>query len=119
MLAFKPSGIISHVGRLAWFPPDTLFPPSLLGCCHVAEPPLQPCPFSAPFNLLPCNLPAFPIPYLSLRFFDADCSGYLSFDEFLVGLRGKLNPRRQEMVDLAFKVSPSPQPPPSLGAAQR
>lgn len=60
-----------------------------------------------------------PLQSASLRFFDADCSGYLSFDEFLVGLRGKLNPRRQEMVDLAFKVNPSAQPPPSLGVAQR
>ena len=38
------------------------------------------------------------------RFFDSDCSGYLSFDELLVGLRGELNPRRRQMVALAFKV---------------
>ncbi|KAG1679787.1 hypothetical protein FOA52_012698 [Chlamydomonas sp. UWO 241] len=37
------------------------------------------------------------------RYFDFDCSGYLSFDELLVGIRGKLNDRRKGMVDLAFK----------------
>lgn len=31
-------------------------------------------------------------------------SGYLSFDELLVGLRGELNPRRLDMVERAFKV---------------
>eukprot|EP00798_Chlamydomonas_sp_ICE-L_P014627 gene14627-20661_t len=38
------------------------------------------------------------------RAFDADCSGYLSFDELLTGLRGELSDRRKEMVSLAFKV---------------
>lgn len=38
------------------------------------------------------------------RYLDSDCSGYLSFDELLVGLRGTLNERRQEIVNKAFKV---------------
>ncbi len=31
-------------------------------------------------------------------------SGYLSFDELLVGLKGQLNERRLDMVKRAFKV---------------
>eukprot|EP00798_Chlamydomonas_sp_ICE-L_P004895 gene4895-34661_t len=38
------------------------------------------------------------------RSFDFDCNGYLTFNELLVGLRGELNPRRLEMVKLAFNV---------------
>lgn len=38
------------------------------------------------------------------RAFDSDCSGYLSYDEFLVGLRGQLSARRLDMVQRAFKV---------------
>lgn len=42
--------------------------------------------------------------HLLFRHFDADCSGYLSLNELLFGLRGKLNERRLAMVKLAFKV---------------
>ncbi|EQC28530.1 hypothetical protein SDRG_13856 [Saprolegnia diclina VS20] len=38
------------------------------------------------------------------EFFDDDKSGNLSYDEFLVGLRGELNERRKQMVLLAFTV---------------
>lgn len=38
------------------------------------------------------------------RYFDADCSGSVSFDEFLEGVRGELNERRRALVMLAFKV---------------
>jgi len=38
------------------------------------------------------------------RFFDRDCNGFLSYDEFITGLRGSLNERRQELVFMAFKV---------------
>jgi Ca2+-binding EF-hand superfamily protein len=36
------------------------------------------------------------------RYFDRDGDGTLNFDEFLVGIRGKPNARRQVMVDKAF-----------------
>ena len=35
--------------------------------------------------------------------FDADRGGTISYDEFLVGVRGQLNERRQQMVLMAFK----------------
>ena len=35
-------------------------------------------------------------------FFDKDRDGTVSFDEFLVGIRGKPNNRRQAMIDKAF-----------------
>ena len=35
-------------------------------------------------------------------YFDRDCDGTINFDEFLIGIRGELNPRRQAMVDKAF-----------------
>ena len=35
-------------------------------------------------------------------FFDTDRDGTVNFDEFLVGIRGTLNQRRQAMVDKAF-----------------
>jgi Ca2+-binding EF-hand superfamily protein len=35
-------------------------------------------------------------------YFDKDGDGTVNFDEFLVGIRGQLNPRRQAMVDKAF-----------------
>lgn len=38
------------------------------------------------------------------RFFDRDCNGYLSYDEFINGLRGTLNERRKNLVFMAFKV---------------
>eukprot|EP01031_Cornospumella_fuschlensis_P028030 gene28030-33848_t len=38
------------------------------------------------------------------RYFDRDDSGYILYDEFLVGIRGVLNQRRKEMVGLAFRV---------------
>lgn len=37
-------------------------------------------------------------------YFDADGSKTISFDEFLVGVRGELNPRRVELVLMAFKI---------------
>ena len=37
-----------------------------------------------------------------LAFLDTDGDGTVNFDEFLCGVRGKLNPARQEVVDLAF-----------------
>jgi len=37
-------------------------------------------------------------------YFDKDDSGGISYDEFLVGIRGVLNRRRREMVHLAFAV---------------
>eukprot|EP01029_Cantina_marsupialis_P008922 TRINITY_DN20933_c0_g1_i1.p1 TRINITY_DN20933_c0_g1~~TRINITY_DN20933_c0_g1_i1.p1 ORF type:complete len:425 (-),score=164.50 TRINITY_DN20933_c0_g1_i1:236-1510(-) len=36
--------------------------------------------------------------------FDADSSGTLSYDEFLVGVRGQLNERREHFVKLAFGI---------------
>ncbi|RLN88862.1 hypothetical protein BBJ28_00015202, partial [Nothophytophthora sp. Chile5] len=38
------------------------------------------------------------------RFFDADKSGGVDFDEFLVTLRGELNDRRTQLVLAAFKI---------------
>lgn len=38
------------------------------------------------------------------RFFDRDCNGYISYDEFITGLRGQLNQRRRELVFMAYKV---------------
>merc|ERR1712045_483069 len=35
-------------------------------------------------------------------YFDRDCDGTINFDEFLIGIRGELNARRQAMVDKAF-----------------
>eukprot|EP00355_Strombidium_rassoulzadegani_P009546 CAMPEP_0168613616 /NCGR_PEP_ID=MMETSP0449_2-20121227/3543_1 /TAXON_ID=1082188 /ORGANISM="Strombidium rassoulzadegani, Strain ras09" /LENGTH=157 /DNA_ID=CAMNT_0008654255 /DNA_START=254 /DNA_END=727 /DNA_ORIENTATION=- len=37
-----------------------------------------------------------------LAFLDTDGDGNVNFDEFLCGVRGKLNEKRQEVVDLAF-----------------
>ena len=36
--------------------------------------------------------------------FDSDKSGSISFDEFLVGVRGELNDRRTQLVMMAFEV---------------
>ena len=36
--------------------------------------------------------------------FDEDKSGEISFDEFLQGVRGELNERREQLVLLAFQV---------------
>ncbi len=36
--------------------------------------------------------------------FDCDKSGEISFDEFIQGVRGKLNERRQQLVLMAFEV---------------
>jgi hypothetical protein len=41
---------------------------------------------------------------LVFDFFDKDKSGSINFDEFLVGIRGKLNERRRQLVLLAFEV---------------
>eukprot|EP00210_Caulerpa_lentillifera_P008664 g8263.t1 len=38
------------------------------------------------------------------RFFDRDCNGSISYDEFITGLRGELNERRKELVFMAYKV---------------
>lgn len=38
------------------------------------------------------------------RYFDIDDSGSISYDEFLVGVRGVMNARRQSIVDMAFNV---------------
>lgn len=37
--------------------------------------------------------------------FDSDKSGTISFDEFMFGVRGQLNERRQQLVLMAFEVS--------------
>merc|ERR1711997_785718 len=37
-----------------------------------------------------------------MRLFDTDGDGHVNFDEFLVGIRGSLNAKRQAMVDKAF-----------------
>ena len=37
-----------------------------------------------------------------LGYFDTDGDGSVNLNEFLVGVRGKMNPRRQAMVDKAF-----------------
>ena len=37
-------------------------------------------------------------------FFDKDKSGNISFDEFLVGLRGSINARRRRLIGLAYNV---------------
>lgn len=36
--------------------------------------------------------------------FDSDKSGEISFDEFLIGVRGELNERREQLVLMAFEV---------------
>jgi len=38
-----------------------------------------------------------------LSHFDTDQDGHVNFDEFLAGIRGRLNEVRQEVVDLAFQ----------------
>jgi len=42
------------------------------------------------------------LPQLLLTFLDKDTDGYCNFDEFLIGLRGKPNSRRQAIIDKAF-----------------
>ena len=37
-----------------------------------------------------------------MKLLDTDGDGHINFDEFLVGVRGKLNEQRQAMVDKAF-----------------
>ena len=37
-----------------------------------------------------------------LSYFDTDGDGCMNFDEFLVGIRGRLNAKRQALVDKAF-----------------
>jgi len=39
-----------------------------------------------------------------IKHFDTNKDGKLSFDEFLRAIRGQLNPRRREMVHMAYKV---------------
>lgn len=39
-----------------------------------------------------------------LMVLDKNISGTISFDEFVTGVRGYINPRREEMVGMAFKV---------------
>merc|ERR1719491_521974 len=41
---------------------------------------------------------------LLLAAIDKDNTGALSFDEFLVAIRGVINPRRQALINLAFDV---------------
>lgn len=36
------------------------------------------------------------------NYFDKDCEGYVNFEEFLIGIRGKPNQRRQAIIDKAF-----------------
>lgn len=38
------------------------------------------------------------------RYFDVDDSGNITYDEFLVGVRGVMNVRRQSLVDMAFNI---------------
>jgi len=38
------------------------------------------------------------------RFFDRDCNGFISHNEFITGLRGSLNERRRDLVFQAFAV---------------
>eukprot|EP01036_Dinobryon_divergens_P032461 gene32461-42053_t len=37
-------------------------------------------------------------------YFDADKSGTIDFDEFLVGVRGEMSPRRKNLVTMAFRI---------------
>lgn len=37
------------------------------------------------------------------RNFDADCSGYISFDEFLYGVRPEMSDKRKALVLMVFK----------------
>mmetsp|Transcript_22008 Transcript_22008/g.30354 ORF Transcript_22008/g.30354 Transcript_22008/m.30354 type:complete len:137 (-) Transcript_22008:517-927(-) len=39
-----------------------------------------------------------------IKHFDSNKDGKLSFDEFLRAIRGQLNPRRREMVHMAYNV---------------
>lgn len=41
---------------------------------------------------------------LIFDYFDSDKSGEISFDEFLIGVRGELNERREQLVLMAFEV---------------
>ena len=50
-----------------------------------------------------CELKTFEIRAL-FQFFDTDCTGSISKEEFITGVRGQLNARRLQMVDDAFKV---------------
>mmetsp|Transcript_146 Transcript_146/g.133 ORF Transcript_146/g.133 Transcript_146/m.133 type:complete len:142 (-) Transcript_146:35-460(-) len=37
-----------------------------------------------------------------MQYFDTNGDGHINFDEFLVGVRGKANPKRQALIDKAF-----------------
>ena len=39
---------------------------------------------------------------LLLNFLDKDMDGSINFDEFLISIRGKPNPRRQAIIDKAY-----------------
>ena len=39
-----------------------------------------------------------------LQTFDSDKDGFINFDEFLAGLRGKMNPNRQAVCDQIFNL---------------
>ncbi len=41
-------------------------------------------------------------PQALMTYFDKDGDGTIDYDEFLIGIRGKLNPKRQAMCDKAF-----------------
>lgn len=40
----------------------------------------------------------------TFQYFDNNCDGNINYDEFLVGVRGKLNANRQVFVDKAFEI---------------
>jgi Ca2+-binding EF-hand superfamily protein len=38
-----------------------------------------------------------------VQYYDKDIDGYVNFQDFLEGIRGKPNEIRQEIIDIAFK----------------
>ena len=63
--------------------------------------------FFEALNTAGCNLSQGEVNLL-IQAFDSDKDGSINFDEFLIGLRGKMNPKRQAVCDgifLLFKLN--------------
>mmetsp|Transcript_5301 Transcript_5301/g.9728 ORF Transcript_5301/g.9728 Transcript_5301/m.9728 type:complete len:196 (+) Transcript_5301:1032-1619(+) len=57
--------------------------------------------FASALNLIGINLTK-PEQEVVFTYFDRNADGNIDFQEFLVGIRGKPNPRRQALIDKAF-----------------